>query len=420
MRSRKAISLLAIAAVSVATLVACSSGTKSPSGGGKVTLEMWGFSDLSKPLVSQYEKAHPGVTIRTKISDYDAAHQALLTALASGRGPDIAQIAIDYMGEFVAHSPTFADLRQFGADSLKSNYINWRWNGGVASDGSVVGIPTDVGGMAVAYRTDLFAKAGLPTDPNAVSALWPTWAGYLATGKKYLAATHKKFTDSGKAVFRAESNQGDLKYVDATGKPIYDTSQQIKQAWADGISAIKDGLSDNVATFTPQWDAALANGGIATLIAPAWMLTQIVQQAPKTNGKWNIAKLPGGAGNDGGSFLAIPKHAAHAKEAYDFISWLEAPAQQLALFKENQTFPSTPALYSNPAVLGMTNPFFGAAQIGKIYIASVEAVKPHPVGPNDRIIENQFENGIGRVDQGIQAPDAAWTQTMSDVKRELQ
>ncbi len=350
MRSRKAISLLAIAAVSVATLVACSSGTKSPSGGGKVTLEMWGFSDLSKPLVSQYEKAHPGVTIRTKISDYDAAHQALLTALASGRGPDIAQIAIDYMGEFVAHSPTFA----------------------------------------------------------------------LATGKKYLAATHKKFTDSGKAVFRAESNQGDLKYVDATGKPIYDTSQQIKQAWADGISAIKDGLSDNVATFTPQWDAALANGGIATLIAPAWMLTQIVQQAPKTNGKWNIAKLPGGAGNDGGSFLAIPKHAAHAKEAYDFISWLEAPAQQLALFKENQTFPSTPALYSNPAVLGMTNPFFGAAQIGKIYIASVEAVKPHPVGPNDRIIENQFENGIGRVDQGIQAPDAAWTQTMSDVKRELQ
>jgi cellobiose transport system substrate-binding protein len=420
MKPSKAMSVLAIAVLGVTALAGCSSSKKSSASGGNVTLEMWGFSDLSKSLVSEYEKSHPGITIHSKISDYDASHQTLLTALASGRGPDIAQIAIDYMGEFVANPSTFTDLRQYGADSLKPDYIDWRWNGGVASDGTIVGIPTDVGGMAVAYRTDLFRKAGLPTSPAAVGALWPTWQGYLDAGRKYVAATHKKFIDSGKAIFRAESNQGDMKYVDASGKPIYDTNPQIKTAWDDGVAAIKGGLSDNVATYTPQWDAALANGGIATLIAPAWMLSQIVQQAPKTKSKWNIAALPGGAGNDGGSFLAIAKHAAHPKEAYDFITWLEAPAQQLALFKENQTFPATPGLYDETAVQGLTNPFFGDAQIGKIYIDSVKAVKPHPVGPKDRIIENQFENGIGRVDQGIQDAGAAWTQTLSDVKRELQ
>jgi cellobiose transport system substrate-binding protein len=423
MKSRRTWSGIAIAALAVSPLVACSSGDSSnaaSSPGGKVTLEMWGFADLPKDMVAEYQKLHPEITVTSKIGDYDAAHQSLLTALAAGRGPDIAQIAIDYMGEFVATPGAFTDLKKFGAEDLKKDYLDWRWNGGVASSGEVVGIPTDVGGMAVAYRTDLFKQAGLPTEPAAVSALWPTWDDYIATGKKYVAASGKKFIDSGKAVFRAESNQGDLKYVDAQGNTVYESNPQIKTAWDDGAAAIEGGLSANVATYTPQWNAALANGAISTLIAPAWMLGQIEQQAPGTKGKWNIAALPGGAGNDGGSFLAVPKNAPHAKEAYEFIKWLEAPAQQLTAFKRYQAFPAVPALYTDPAVTGLTNPFFGAAKIGQIYVDSVKAVKPHPVGPKDRAIENRFENGIGRVDQGKQKPDAAWDQTLSEIKRELQ
>ncbi|WP_413803717.1 ABC transporter substrate-binding protein [Streptomyces iranensis] len=415
--SRRQAMSLAITALGGTALAACSPGSASSS---HVTLNMWGFADLSKPLVRQYERAHPGVTIQTKISDYDASHQTLLTALASGNGPSIAQIAIDYMGEFVAHAPAFTDLRKFGASSLKSKYLGWRWNGGVAPGGSIVGIPTDVGGMAIAYRTDLFKKAGLPTDPAAVGALWPTWEDYINVGKKYVAATGKKFIDSGKAVFRAESNQGGLKYMDARGKPIHDTNPRIRKSWHDGVAAIDARLSANVATFTPQWDAAVANGTVATLIVPAWMLTQIEQQAPRTKGKWNIAVLPGKIGNDGGSFLAIPKNAPHAKEAYDFIKWLEAPTQQLALFKENNTFPTIPALYTDPAVTHLTNPFFSNAPVGKIYVESVQGMRPHPIGAKDRIIENQFENGLGRVDQGSQSGASSWTQVMSDVKRELQ
>ena len=30
---------------------------------------------------------------------------------------------------------------------------------------------------------DLFQSAGLPTDPDQVSALWPTWDGYIAAGQ---------------------------------------------------------------------------------------------------------------------------------------------------------------------------------------------------------------------------------------------
>ena len=55
-----------------------------------------------------------------------------------------------------------------------------------------------------------------------------------------------------------------------------------------------------------------------------------------------------------------------------------------------------------------------------VYIASVQGMKAHPVGAQDRIVENQFENGLGRVDQGSQSGAKSWSQVMSDVKRELQ
>ncbi len=416
MKAPKRAALIAIVSAGLLVLSGCSGsgGTSS----GPITLNVWGFSSLYKPQVEQYEKLHPNIKIQQKIGDYDAAHQTLLTALSAGKGPDIGQIAIDYMAEFTATPQAFTDLRTFGANDIKSDYLDWRWSGGVAKDGTVVGIPTDVGGMAVAYRTDLFQAAGLPTDPKAVSALWPTWDDYISTGKKYVAATGKKFIDSGKAIFRAASNQADLKYTDKDGKLVYATNPAIKQSWQYGVDAISAGLSANVPTYSPQWNAALADGGISTLIAPAWMLLSIKQQAPATAGKWNIASLPGAAGNDGGSFLVVPKHAAHPKEAYEFIKWLEAPEQQLSLFKETADFPAVPSLYSNPAVTGYKDSFFSDAPAGQIYVDSVKAYHGHPVGPKDRAIENQFENGLGRVDQGQQSADASWQQTLSDAKRE--
>lgn len=415
---------LATAAVAVA-LTGCGGGDdpSAESGGGgdsgeSITLNVWGFADLSAELVEQYEAEHPGVDIQTKISDYDAAHQTLLTALAAGQGPDVAQIAVDYMGEFVGNSAAFTDLRDFGAEDIAGDFLDWRWNAGVASDGAVVGIPTDVGGMAIAYRTDLFQAAGLPTDREQVGALWPDWDGYLAAGEQYVAATGQPFVDAGKAIFRAASNQADEKYYDEDGNLIFADSPAIREAWDYSMAAIDAGLSADLATWSPEWFAGMANGGFATIPAPAWMLGTIEQQAPDTAGLWDIATLPGTAGNDGGSYLAIPKEAPHAQAAYDFITWLEAPEQQLALFEATNTFPSTPELYTNPAVTGLTNPFFNDAPVGEIYIASVESVQGYPIGADSRIVEQQFEAAVGRVEQDAQSADDAWDQAIEDAERE--
>jgi cellobiose transport system substrate-binding protein len=409
---------LAGAAALAVSLTGCAANGTSGSGEENITLTMWGFTDLPVELVEQYEAEHPNIDIQSKISDYDAAHQSLLTSLAASNGPDIALIAVDFMGEFVASSGAFYDLREFGADDIADEFLEWRWNAGVASDGSVVGIPTDVGGMAVAYRKDLFEQAGLPTDRDEVSALWPDWEGYVAAGEQYVAATGMPFVDAGKAIFRAASNQADEKYYDAEGNLIFEDNDAIREAWQYALDAIDGGLSADLATWSPEWLAGMANGAYATLPAPAWMLNTIQQQAPDTAGLWDIATLPGVAGNDGGSFLAIPKNSENAQAAYDFITWLEAPEQQLANFINTNTFPSTPELYTDERLTSLTNEFFSGAPVGQIYIASVETLNGYPIGPDSRIIEQQFEAAIGRVEQGAQSADDAWKQAIEDAQRE--
>jgi hypothetical protein len=63
---------------------------------------------------------------------------------------------------------------------------------------------------------------------------------------------------------------------------------------------------------SPGYRQGVARGSFATVMCPAWMLHQIADLAgPLGSGKWNVTSAPGGAGNSGGFYLAIPKASAH-------------------------------------------------------------------------------------------------------------
>ena len=78
------------------------------------------------------------------------------------------------------------------------------------------------------------------------------------------------------------------------------------------------------------------NGKFAVLACPAWMLGYIQGQAPDTKGKWDIAAIPGGGGNWGGSFLTIPKQGKNVDAACEFIKWPIQPAQQIDHLQERR------------------------------------------------------------------------------------
>jgi cellobiose transport system substrate-binding protein len=311
---------------------------------------------------------------------------------------------------------------------FKKNYLPWRWEHGVGYDDSVIGFPTDVGGLEVAYRVDLFKKAGLPTERGAVGKLWPTWEKFIDTGVKYnkkLSAADKKagkgFIDNAGTIYAAIMNQGTEKYYknDGTdaGKLIYDTNPQVKKAWDTTIKATELGIGTRIGQYTSDWNIGMNKGTFATILAPAWMMDYIKQQAPDTTGKWDIAALPGGGGNQGGTQLTVPSYAKNSQEAYDFITWYLAPEQQLKVFKTYGLFPAASVLYNDDALLNYKDPFFNNAPVGQIYAAGVSKVKPIFEGKLQRAIDQAIGAGLGRVAAKKMTAKKSWDQVLVDIKK---
>jgi len=420
------------AGVTATTGVSAETPTTTTGGGGdstaadEIVLNLWTFGNMGfDTVIAEWEAQNPGVKVEQKVAGYDEHHEALLTALASGEVPEIAAVEVGYSSMFLAVPDKFVDLNTLGAADIAGNYLPWRWEQGVAADGRVIGIPTDVGGMAIAYRTDLFAAAGLPTDRDEVSALWPTWDDFIAVGKRYVAGSGgQAFIDSGGTFYQAVLNQGTEKYYttpDANGDTtlIYETSPQNLKAWDLSVQAIDAGLSAAYANFSPEWNAAMANGDFAVLMAPAWMLGYIQGQAPDTAGLWDIAAMPEGGGNWGGSQLTIPAGSKHQDLSWSLISYILDADSQLSVFKEFGNFPSIPALYDSEAIQSFTNPFFDDAPVGPIYAASAESLSPIYEGPQERAISREFGNGLNRIEQGLEDPPTAWKTTIEAIKLEV-
>lgn len=412
---------LLVPLLAIGLLASACGGNDTPAGDEKITLTIAGFGDFGfKPLYEEYKKTHPNITITERISDYAAHHQSLISHLATNSGAaDIEAIEIGYLSSFTATPTRFHNLLDLGGKDLQSTYLPWKWDQGLSTDKkTLVGLGTDVGGMAMCYRTDLFAKAGLPTNRDEVSKLWPTWEQYVATGKKYKTALpDSSFMEASGNMYRAIVEQAPQGVYDDADKLVVESNATVKKAWDLTVDAIQSGLSNKLTAWTPEWTAAFGKGTFGTIVCPAWMTSYIENNAKDASGKWDIAAVPGGAGSMGGSHLALPKQGKHPKEAFELIKWLTAPEQQKAVFKATGNFPSTPSLYTDPDLTGFSKAFFNNAPLGKIFTASAQAVKPQHQGPKQGDVFNAIGGGLGRIEQGKQTPAEAWTQVLDDCKK---
>ncbi|MGV9307888.1 ABC transporter substrate-binding protein [Nonomuraea sp. NPDC004354] len=422
---RLAVPVLTASALALA-LAACGGGSQqtAATGGGtaeKVTLSVALFGDFGfKPLYEEYRKTHPNVEIVERVTQFNDHHNNLVKRLATNAGAaDVEAVEVGYISSFTSQPDKFHDLKQYGLDKRQGDYLDWKWQQGLSKDGSrLLGLGTDVGGLAMCYRKDLFEKAGLPTDREKVAELWPTWEQYIETGKKFAAnVKDAKFVDSPGEIFRAIVNQAPVGLYDAQDQIVVATNPEVKKAWDLSNQLSLNGLSAKLAAFSPPWNTGFAKGSFATIICPAWMTGYIQEQAKDAAGKWDIAKVPGGSGNSGGSHLLLPKQGKHPKEAAELIDFLTSKDNQARVFKEEGTFPSIPALYDDPSIQSFTKPFFGDAPIGKIYSDAARTLKPQHLGPKEGDVRVAVGDGLGRVEQGKQTPDEAWAQVVADVQK---
>jgi cellobiose transport system substrate-binding protein len=84
-------------------------------------------------------------------------------------------------------------------------------------------------------------------------------------------------------------------------------------------------------SFQPGWDQGFKKDQFAVLPCPAWMLGHLQKTPPDQKGKGDIATVPGGAGNRGGSFWTVPSEGRNVDAAVSFVKWLVQPEQQIAV-----------------------------------------------------------------------------------------
>ncbi len=389
-RSRTA-TVLAVGTASALLLSACSTDTETPTSSAPepsasqdktpVTLNVqyWGNFGLES-LVDKYTADHPWVTIKLNSGDFAAQHDALQQAIIAGSGANEV-VAIDegYMTGFVAQSDAFVNLLDLGAGQYQENYLPWKWAQASNADGSVViGLGTDVGGLALCYRKDLFEAAGIPSERADVdAAIGDTWAGFIELGKEYQEK-------AGKGKFWVDNATNILNPVQTqlgTGYAWYNKNNELdleanKPAFDQAVAVIDAGLSAGITLWSDDWNTGFANGSFAVLACPAWMMGYIQGQAPDTAGAWDIADIPGPGGNWGGSFWTIPDQFDEhtTQEAYNLIEWLIQADQQIAIFQEVGNLPSQDALYDNPAIVDFTNEFFNNAPVGQIFTKTAKDI----------------------------------------------
>lgn len=409
-----------MAAGLAAGLLGAAACGNSGSDDGTTTLTIGLFGDFGfGPLYEEYEAMNDGIRIEERIAEFADHHTNLTQRLATGSGAaDIEAVEVGFISQFTAVPERFHNLLDLGAGDLEDRWLDWKWQQALSQDGAaLIGLGTDVGGMAMCYRTDLFEAAGLPTDRDEVSALWPTWDEYVATGERYLAAADGSFFfESSGNMFRAMVEQAPVGVYDNDNNLVVETNPAVRRAWETTVAAIDAGMSNRLTAWTPEWTAAFGQGTFATIICPAWMTAYIEGNAPEAAGLWDVAAVPGGAGNMGGSHLVLPAQGGNAQAAYDFIEWLTAPEQQLRVFQETGNFPSTPELYDDPALTEFSKEYFNDAPIGQIFTEAAQLVQPQYQGPLQGDVLAIIGQGLGRIEEGAQTPEQAWAQVVADLE----
>jgi cellobiose transport system substrate-binding protein len=423
--------------VSVLTAVAllataCSSGssTKSSSANSNepVTLQVnlfgtFGYKEAG--LFDEYQTLHPNVKISfNSVEQEQNYYQALQTHLAAGSGlGDIQGIEVGRIAEIVqTRADKFVNFNDYGGAALKDNFFPWKWQEATTADGRTIGLGTDVGPMAMAYRTDLFKKAGLPTKREEVAKLWATWPDYVRTGQTYMAQAPagSAFMDSASGMFNAMVGASPNQFYDQGGKPIYDSNPLVRNAWDLSMQAIQAKETAKLKQFDTAWNQAFSTGAFATIAAPSWMIGYIQGQAgAKGAGKWDVTTAPGGTGNWGGSYLAVPTASKHIAQAVDLAKWLTAPEQQVKLFLKQGSFPSSTKAIADPQVANATNKYFNNAPIGQIFGDSAKNLPVAVLGPKDGVIKDTFSTAIQRVEQQGMSPDASYSKFLADIKNAL-
>lgn len=401
--SKWAAALLAVSLV--AMLGACSSGDEA-GGDGKgsdKTLEVWTMSGALDDFVTEFENEE-GVTVKVQTIPWANAHDKLLTAVASGKGPDVLQIGTTWVAEF-AEAGTFLDLTEYlddyenlGSDNFYEGAI-----GTTTFEDKTIAIPWYVDTRLVFYRTDILGEVGYPEGPE-------TWDDMIDASRKLAARGDGEYAiDMPKSdpqfPFMLAWQQG-WDYEVGKGSANFD-SPAFKEAvelhhlfYDEKLSQMEKGK---------EFFQSFADGSKPMFFSGPWDIGTIKDRAPEIEGKWDVHVMPKAENNKsmmGGAHFSVFHNSDKKDLALDFINWMADPETQVKWYETNSELPANMAAWENPAL--SDDPMVST------FGEQLESTQPLPLIPEFERLGQELITQLEEINRGGKDIDKA----IADYKKE--
>ncbi|MBD2848576.1 sugar ABC transporter substrate-binding protein [Paenibacillus sp. IB182496] len=379
-----ALALLAV------TLSACGGSGQDA---GRTTLKVWAMGEEGKLLeefAASFEQEHSDIQVDVQAIPWANAHDKLLTAVASGKGPDVLQIGTTWVAEF-GEAETFLDLTDYMEEYPNFARDNF-FEGATSStefDGKIIGIPWYVDTRVLFYRTDLLADVGYPEGPQ-------TWeevedaAGQLAArgGRSYGLDIDQQdqnfpFMLAWEQGWQYEIEAG----AESFAEPGFVRAMDIYTGFfARGEAPVSDDMDIT---------QAFRQGIKPMFFSGPWMVRTIQDQAPELEGQWNVTLMPEGETRDsliGGAHMTVFHNSPHVEEALAFISYLADPQTQTEWYDVSKALPAVKSAWDTPAL--------AEDEMLGVFQEQMQHVKAPPlIGQYERIA-TELRKAIERINVG--------------------
>ncbi len=329
----------------------------------KIQVAGWPSADVGfEEAMAGFNEVYPNIEVELLFTDTTSHHQALQSALVAGSGAaDVVMVEGAYISQY-KDSTALTDLRLFGADELEDDFVDFKWEQAISTNGErLVAIPWDLGPVLYYYRTDVFEEVGLPTDPQEVSELMSTWDGVLEVAEKVSIPGQRWFLPSAAYPYQWLFINRD--YYDEDLNLIIEREGDLECLEAM-LEVRENGWDMNIDMWSGEAYAAYAQGTCVSVAAGSWFSGFLKTDIdPNGAGHWGATYLPAGMPNTnwGGSFLAIPEQSQNKEAAWAFVKYMLATEQgQNKLFESIDYFPAyEPAWEAAPDLYTKPDEYFG-------------------------------------------------------------
>lgn len=342
-------------------------------------------AEVVAELLPAFEREHPGVRVDVQQVPWNAAHEKLLTAYASGSLPDICQLGNTWVPEFALLGALQPLQSRVAASKViqPADYFPgiWRMNlmPNAAGGEDLVGVPWYVDTRLLFYRKDILRDAGVSLPIRT----WEQWRaamaavkGHVGPGRYAILVLLNEFETQLSLGLQGDDpllRDGD-RFGNFSAPGFRDAlalySDLFARGWAPPVSETQ---------VSNIWEEFF-RGRFAFYISGPWNIREFRKVAPdELKDEWGTMPLPGpdgpGAGIAGGTSLVLfrgkgERDTARQQAAWQLIEYLSRPGVQQQFYALIGDLPPRRSAWSDPVLAD--------DPLAQAFRDQLERVKPTP------------------------------------------